>query len=322
MTLAVLTLAGLAVVLWRGLQAGPIVARALSDGLGSGWRAEAAPELTARLARRRPWARLLFAPFAVRRPDVIRQADVVYGPAGRPNLLDVYRPRSGVVTGPCLVYFHGGGYRSGRKNREARALIYRLASQGWLCVSANYRLAQNAPYPAPLVDAKRVIAWMREHAPSYGADPASIVVAGSSAGAHLAAMAALTPNAVALQPGFERADTHVSAAVCLYGFYGSPSWIDREPGAPSAPIDHVDDDAPPMLIAHGTHDSFVNVSAARDFVEQFRSAAPKRPLVYLELPGAQHTFDLYHSVRFHAVIDAVDAFTAAVHSSEPSSPAH
>jgi acetyl esterase/lipase len=319
---AVLTLAGLAVVLWRGLQAGPIVARALSDGLGSGWRVESAPELTARLTRRRPWARLLFAPFAVRRRDVIRRADLAYGPAGRANLLDVYRPRSGAVTGPCLVYFHGGGYRSGRKNREARALIYRLASQGWLCVSANYQLTRNAPYPAPLVDAKRVIAWMREHAPSYGADPSSIVVAGSSAGAHLAAMTALTPNAAALQPGFEQADTHVSAAVCLYGFYGSPSWIDREPGAPSAPIEHVDGDAPPMLIAHGTHDSFVNVSAARDFVERFRNTAPKRPLVYLELPGAQHTFDLYRSVRFHAVIDAVDAFTASVHSSEPSSPAH
>lgn len=321
-TLAVMTLFGLAVVLWRGLQAGPTVTRALSDGLGSGWRAESAPELTTRLTRRRPWARLLFAPLVVRRRDVIRQADLVYGPAGRPNLLDVYRPRSGAVTGPCLVYFHGGGYRSGRKNREARALIYRLASQGWVCVSANYRLARNAPYPAPLVDAKRVIAWMREQAPSYGADPSSIVVAGSSAGAHLAAIAALTPNVTALQPGFEQADTHVSAAVCLYGFYGSPSWLERESGAPSAPIEHLDDDAPPMLIAHGTRDSFVNVSAARDFVEQFRSTAPKRPLVYLELPGAQHTFDLYHSVRFQAVIDAVDAFTAAVNSSAPSSPAN
>ena len=67
-----------------------------------------------------------------------------------------------------------------------------------------------------------------------------------------------------------------------------------------------------MLVAHGTHDSFVRVSAARDFVQQFRTDAPERPLVYLELPGAQHTFDLYHSVRFHAVVDAVDAFTTCV----------
>ena len=136
---------GLAVVLWRGVRAGPIVARALADGLGSGWHAELPPEVTARLARHRPRARLLFTPMAVRRHDVVRLADLAYGPAGRQNLLDVYRPRSGEMTGPCLVYFHGGGYSSGRKNREARALVYRLASQGWLCVSANYRLARSAP---------------------------------------------------------------------------------------------------------------------------------------------------------------------------------
>ncbi len=260
---------------------------------------------------------MLIAPLAVRRRDVVREADLAYGPAGRQNLLDVYRPRSGAVTGPCLVYFHGGGYRSGRKNREARALIYRLAGQGWICVSANYRLARTAPYPAQLVDAKRVIAWLREHAPAYGADGSTIVVAGSSAGAHLAAMAALTPDVAELQPGFEAADTHVSAAVCLYGFYGSPTWIDREPGAPSAPVERLDAGAPPMLISHGTHDSFVPVTVAREFVERFRATAPERPLVYLELPGAQHTFDLYHSVRFHAVIDAVDAFTASVRAAEP-----
>ena len=74
-----------------------------------------------------------------------------------------------------------------------------------------------------------------------------------------------------------------------------------------------------MFIAHGTHDSFVPVTVARDFTARFRTAAPERPLVYLELPGAQHTFDLYHSVRFHAVIDAVDAFTACVDSTVASS---
>jgi acetyl esterase/lipase len=316
---AVLTLAGLAVALWRAVQAGPAAALALSQGLGSGWRAELAPEVTARLEQRRPWARLLFAPLAVRRHDVLRRPDLPYGSAGRQNLLDVYLPRSGAVTGPCLVYFHGGAYYSGRKNREARALIYHLASQGWVCVSANYRLARTAPYPAALIDAKRVIAWMREHAPTYGADPSTIVVAGSSAGAHLAALAALTPNLATLQPGFEQADTRVSTAICLYGFYDSPTWIERKPGAPSAPIEHLGQDAPPMLIAHGTRDSVVPVSDVRDFIGRLRTAGSRSPLVYLELPGAQHTFDLYHSVRFHAVIDAVDAFAACVVPSAPAS---
>ena len=287
-------------------QTGPLL------GVGRAPAHAALPTTGTRLNERRPWLRLVFAPLAVRRRDVIRQADLAYGPHGRQNLLDVYRPRTAAAAGPCLVYFHGGGYLSGRKNREARALIYRLASLGWICVSANYRLARQAAYPAPLVDAKQVIAWMREHASAYGADPSTIVVAGSSAGAHLAAMTALTPNESTLQPGFESADTRVSAAICLYGFYGTPTWIDREPGSPSAPIEQLSTDAPSMLVAHGTHDSFVAVNQARDFVDRFRAVAPKRTMVYLELPGAQHTFDLYNSFRFHAVIHAAEAFLECI----------
>jgi acetyl esterase/lipase len=67
-----------------------------------------------------------------------------------------------------------------------------------------------------------------------------------------------------------------------------------------------------MLVVHGTHDSFVSVNGARAFTERFRIGAPGSPLVYLELPGAQHTFDLYNSVRFHAVVDAAAIFTAWV----------
>ena len=87
-------------------------------------------------------------PLAVRRRDVVRVRNLAYGSARPEQLLDLYRPRSHVADRPCLVYFHGGGYRTGRKSREARALIYRLASQGWLCVSANYRLPRVRRTPA------------------------------------------------------------------------------------------------------------------------------------------------------------------------------
>ena len=65
-----------------------------------------------------------------------------------------------------------------------------------------------------------MLAWVREHGPEYGADPNVVFVAGSSAGGHLASMAALTANDRSLQPGFEHADTSVTAAVSLYGYYG------------------------------------------------------------------------------------------------------
>ena len=67
-----------------------------------------------------------------------------------------------------------------------------------------------------------------------GADPAVVFVAGSSAGGHLAAMAALTPNDPRFQPGFERADTSVTAAICLYGYYGSLDTDERPPSSPRA----------------------------------------------------------------------------------------
>ncbi|HSO53196.1 MAG TPA: alpha/beta hydrolase [Actinomycetes bacterium] len=237
-------------------------------------------------------------------------ANIRYGDAGRRNLLDVYRHRSRPSGGPVLVYLHGGGFRSGRKSREARPLIYRLASQGWVGISANYRLSPAARFPDHHVDAKKVIAWVREHGHEYGADPATVLVAGSSADGHLAAMAALTPNDPVFQPGFERADTSVVAAVCLYGYYGS---LDADERFPSSPLAYVRADAPPFFVAHGDKDTLVLVEDARRFVQRLRRTS-SNPVVYAELPGGQHTFDLFDSLRFEAVVSGIEAFAAWVRS--------
>jgi acetyl esterase/lipase len=310
--LAVLTTVGLVVVAWRGLRAGPAVDRALREGLGAGWRTAIDAGMAAGLRRRLPFARILVGPFVVRRREVERVANISYGDTGRWNLLDLYRHRSHRSSGPTLVYLHGGAFLSGAKSREARPLIYRLASQGWVCISANYRLSPAARSPDHLIDVKKVLAWVREHGHEYGADPAVVVVAGSSAGGHLTAMAALTPNAPAFQPGFERADTSVTAAICLYGYYGS---LDANERSPSSPLAYVRSDAPPFFVAHGDQDTVVLVEDARRFVERLRSTS-SNPVVYAELPGAQHAFDLFHSLRFETVVDAIEAFAAWVRSRE------
>ena len=87
-----------------------------------------------------------------------------------------------------------------------------LAAQGWVCVAINYRLAPRDPFPAHIVDVKRAIAWIREHIAEYGGDPSYLAITGGSAGGHLAALAALTPNDPAYQPGFEDADTSRAGA--------------------------------------------------------------------------------------------------------------
>jgi len=314
--LAVLTTAGLVVVAWRGLRAGPAVNRALSEGLGAGWRTALDPGLAARL-RRLPLARILFGPFFFRRRDVERLANISYGDAGRKNLLDIYRQRTHpqrthLQGAPVLVHLHGGALFMGKKNREALPLLYRLASQGWICVSANYRLRPAAQFPDHLIDVKKVIAWVREHGQEYGADPAVVFVAGSSSGGQLAALAALTPNDPAYQPGFEHADTSVTAAICLHGYYGQPGTEDR---SPSSPLAYDGTDAPPFFVAHGDRDSLLPVATARLFAERLR-AASSNPVIYAELPGAQHGFDRFHSLRFYTVVEAIEAFTAWVRSRE------
>ncbi|GAA2666448.1 alpha/beta hydrolase [Actinoplanes palleronii] len=293
---AVFCLAGLAVMFARGLQARPVVRDFLrAAGL-------AAPD------RRWPWARIMLTPFLRRRGDVEHIRNLDYGPGGRRQQLDLYRHRSGPAGAPMLVHFHGGHYATGHKDSQSLPLLYQLAARGWVCISANYRLKPEFGFHDHLSDAKRVIAWAREHGPEYGGDPATVVVAGSSAGAHLTALCALTPGDPRFQPGFEQADTSVTAAVCLGGYLGA---LDQDLDVPTSPDDYLRPDAPPFLIVHGGNDLAIPADTARGFAERL-GAASANPVHVLELPYGQHTFDLFHSPRFEAVIDAVTAFGAAV----------
>lgn len=245
----------------------------------------------------RPMERLrtLVAPLSWPSPDIQVIRDLSYGPYGRANTLDVFRRRGGMVDAPVLVHLHGGGYSSGLKSREARLLMQVLARRGWLCVSANYRLAPTARFPDILTDAKRVIAWARTEGPAYGAGR-TVVACGGSAGANLAVTAALTACRSDLQPGFEHVDTGVQAVVCLYGYYGpAPS-----EGMPSAPTDHLHRDAPPTLVVHGALDPMVAVADARAFVKRLRAASAS-PVAYAEVAGMLHAFDRFDSVRHGAV---------------------
>ena len=309
--LAALTTAGLGVVAWRGLRARPALEQAMAQALGANWRAAIDPELAARLRRRLPLARILLLPLSRRRLGVERVANLRYGDAGRRTLLDLSRHRARPSGGPVLIHLHGGGYTQGRKNSQSLPLLYRLASQGWVCVSANYRLRPAAHHPDHLIDLKKVIAWVRAHGHEYGADPTLLFVAGSSAGGHMASLAALTANDLAFQPGFEDADTSVTAVIGLNGYYGS--YYGEGDGGASSPLAHVRPDAPPFFIAHGDHDTMAPVELARHFADTLRSVSTN-PVVYAELPGAQHAFDLFHSLRFEMVVDAVDAFAAWVRS--------
>jgi acetyl esterase/lipase len=304
-TVASIALLELILVIARARPTGPVLDRALAEGLG--------PGVVQRRGRRLGYGRIVFAPFYMRRAGVERLANISYGDAGQRNRLDIYRQRSHPANAPVFVHFHGGMLIRGKKNREALPLLYQLASEGWLCISANYRLRPRAHFPEHLIDIKKVIAWVRQHGTGYGADAGTLVLSGTSSGGQLAALAAFTAGDRRYQPGFEEVDTSVSAVVYLSGFYGFP-------GAPWSPLASDATNAPPFFIIHGDKDSVVPVEYARLFAAKLRRESPS-PVVYAELPGAQHSFERFHSIRLDTVVDAVETFTTWLSSHPHPAPA-
>ncbi len=153
--LTVVVVLGLALIALRELQTGPAVDRALGDGLGAAWRTDIDEKIAARLRRRLPLHAhsVRAGPLptercrADRRHPLRRRREV--GTCSTSTAL-VRDPPSA----PVLIHLHGGAFGTGRKNREARPLLYRLASQGWVCISANYRLGRATRFPEHVIDAR------------------------------------------------------------------------------------------------------------------------------------------------------------------------
>jgi len=273
------------------------------------------------------------APFRLGDRGVVRVADLRYAPgAGRRHLLDVYTPRAGTRDAPVLVQIHGGAWMTGNKRTQGRLLMNRLARSGWVCVAINYQLSPRVRYPEHLVDCKRALAWIRDHVGEFGGDPSRVAVTGGSAGGHLAALVALTANDPAFQPGFETVDTSVVACVSMYGAYmlgelfavtgwgrRVGAWMGRVVAGvdvrthravydSASPLSAIHPDAPPFLVCHGTGDNLVPVRQARAFVLALREVAEPDTVVYVELPGAPHAFDVVRSVRTTAALDGAERF--------------
>ncbi|MEZ5408442.1 MAG: alpha/beta hydrolase [Acidimicrobiales bacterium] len=298
--------AATAVITARSLQARQAVLRTFDAELGTGAEGRQAWDTAeARLRQRLRWERILLAPLPLTVPPTVkRTTDVSYGPDGRWHRLDVYRHRRRPLAGPVLVHLHGGGFTGGRKSFEARPLLHRLARHGWLCVSADYRRLPLTSYAGVVDDVQRALNWTRRHAAQVGADPDLVFVAGSSAGAHLALSAALgEPDDAASEP--------VAGVIGLYGYYGAAAIGGGVPPVAAAgPVTERSvggGRAFPVLIAHGSHDTFVSPANARAAVDRLRRATAG-PVAHVELSGAQHSFDLFHSIRFEILVNGIEAF--------------
>lgn len=329
--------AGLALLIREGIASADVLERALTEGLADDYVARLDPApTTADLAT--PWRQVL-QPWRVKDPKVKRVADVPYTQDhGNPRLrLDVYHPREASHGRPVLLQIHGGAWVIGRKDQQGLPLMTHLASRGWVCVAPNYPLSPRATWPEHLVAVKRALVWTRAHAADYGGDPGFIAVTGGSAGGHLAAMVALTADDPAYQPGFADADTTVAACVPFYGAYDLGDLLGTRAGrvrlnrflAPvvfktrntdvareASPLTHARTDAPPFFVIHGSNDSLVAAAEAREMVRRLR-ALSRAPVVYAELPGAQHAFEVFASIRSAHTVRAVERFLTWVRANRP-----
>ena len=277
-----------------------------------------------------PWWRVL-VPFPLRlaRARVVRNR--IYARIrGQKLRLDVYLPLKRGPLRPAVVQIHGGAWVVGDKREQGVPLMTRLSDRGFVGFNVNYRLSPGATFPDHLVDIKRAIAWIRAHADEYGVDSSFIAVTGGSAGGHLAALTALTANDPRYQPGFEEADTSVQAAAPFYAIYDltdrlgthPPGFIDtlleplvikaffeEEPErfAEASPIDRVVPDAPPFFVIHGDRDTLAPLRDAAEFVSRLRDVSCA-PVLFAEIPGAQHAFDLLVTPRSLPVIEGVGHF--------------
>lgn len=194
----------------------------LSGALGPGWDARIPPEPRRGMVHRW-WA----GPIA-KGPKPRWRQDVPFATVpdtGRVLLCDVWQPPDGVApSGLAVVYLHGGAYMILDKDLMTRRLFRHLAAQGHVIVDVAYRLYPECDVPGMAGDALRAVAWVRERAAELGVDPDRIVLAGGSAGGHLALLAAYGHDVPAITPPeLAGMDLHVQAVVSYYGQVGLDS---------------------------------------------------------------------------------------------------
>ena len=276
------------------------------------------------------WRLVVAIPFRFRGIRRFRNIDYAGDGIYRHRLDVIARRADPPTAAPVFVYIHGGAWVIGDKREQGIPLLHELAARGWVCVAINYRLSPKATWPDQIVDCKRAIAWVHEHIGEYGGDPSFVAVSGGSAGGHLSALIGLTAGYAEWQPGFEDADTSVDACLPYYGVhdvtgdseasgaYGREffAFLERMVvkatylEAPTvfelaSPERRITPEAAPMFVVQGGNDTLVPPQVGRRFAERLRERSAA-PVVYLELPRAQHAFDVLVSIRSrHTSLGAV-----------------
>jgi acetyl esterase/lipase len=242
-------------------------------------------------------------------PPIRKMIDIPYSKEHTDfRKIDVFLPGDN-RNGACIFFIHGGGWAGGKKEGWHAVMEY-FARRGYVCTSANYRLAPDWRFPAHVEDVRLAMSFVKERAEEYGFDRNRVASLGSSAGAHLVAMLATidADEELGITEEVRIRDTKPNAAVLLCGvlscrYYeceseGVPGMIDRffgvspeekpELAAQASPLERIDGDEPPFLMVVGDADPTTPVSLHEAFREEVLEKGGEAELVVL--PGVKHGF--------------------------------
>lgn len=217
--------------------------------------------------------------------------------------LDLYVTRTQGRPRPTLIYIHGGGWTEGSRQIVIGIPIY--LAMGMNVVNVEYRLAEVAPAPAAIEDCRCALRWVFQHAKQYGIDLNRIVVAGASAGGHLALMTGILPASEGLDQQCPGPDNlKVSAIVNWYGvsdvseLLAGPNmqkwavtWLGNAPernriAKRVSPLTYVRPGLPPVLTIHGDADVAVPYTQSVRLHKALTMAMVPNEL--MTIPGGYH----------------------------------
>jgi len=251
--------------------------------------------------------------------------DEPYASISKSQKLDVYICLNGRKPCPVVIWLHEGGWCLGDKRDDISRFASPLLANGYAVISANYRLSTEVCFPGQIHDVKTVIRWVRANARKYGFDSDRIIVAGGSAGGHLAALAGTSVGVRELEDlklGYSDFPSGVSAVIDWYGpvdflkldehhkVLGQASYH-NDPNSPeslllggqinrvpeickmASPLTYISSDCPPFYIQHGKADTMVPYLQSVELAETIRHKAGKDRVVLELVEGAGH-FDPVH----------------------------
>jgi acetyl esterase/lipase len=210
---------------------------------------------------------------------------------------------------PAIVIVHGGGWRAGTKEDFVyRSMMVTYALKGYVTVSVEYRLMQEAPFPACIEDVKCAVRWLRAHAKEYRVDPDKIGTFGHSAGAHLALMLAMCPASAGLEGdgGWNEFSSKVNSVV------GGSTPVEIGPQRTELakpewwPVGYMsENEIPPMLLIQGGADPIVKPETVDNFVLRMKQAG-KTDIEYIRMDELGH--DVSYSTGLNVTGPAIEKF--------------